>query len=311
MLYLLIAIVCSSLFSVIFKLCQRHGIDTIQAILFNYVTAVVTSWGPLFWIWARGGEAPVNPLGERWLWMAAVQGFFFCYGFALMSHSTRLSGVALTNAAARASLVLPVIASWLILRQPAPAWGPVALILVALILIVMPPLGKKETTHRAWWFLLLVFFFYGVSDFSLKLVQHVVNEMHADDELLVERNLNALTGTIFFFAMLYSLIGVIGKSYRAKHTITEPAQTSLQMSAPPTWRTVGVGVALGLANLCCTSCMLRALNVLQTGTFYPLYNIGVVIMGTLFGVLFFREKLRPFQYVGLILAILSIALFFR
>lgn len=317
MIYLLIAILCGSLFSVVFKLCQQRGIDTFQAILFNYVTAFLVTWLPVLWSWIRGGNAPVNPFSERWLWMAAIQGFFFCFGFALMSHSTRLNGVALTNAAARASLVLPVVASWLLLSQPAPAWFPVMLVIVALLMIVVQPSGSKGALGRAWLFLVLVFFFYGVSDFSLKLVQHAVSTQHAGDESLIARNLSALTGCIFFFAMCYSLITVVWKNrtalrLRRKNPDTRPEkQTSANTPISTSWREVGAGAVLGVANMACTWCMLRGLNVLPTGIYYPLYNIGIVIVGTLFGVLLFRERLQPLQYVGLALAMLAIAILSR
>ena len=315
MLYLLIAIICGSLFSVTFKLCQRHSIDTFLAILFNYVVATLVAWTPMLWKWICGGTAPVNPLSERWLWMAAIQGFFFYYGFTLMSHSTRLSGVALTTAAARASLVLPVIASWLLLGQPAPAWLPVTLILLAMLLLVMQPSGIVGSRHRALRFLLLVFFFYGVSDFSLKLVQHAVSTLHAGNEALITDNLTALTGSIFFFALLYAIIGVVIKNAHARRMQKRGETSSITSSASVvsrvTWREVGAGVVLGLVNMSCTSCMLRGLNVLPTGLYYPLYNIGIVIVGSLFGVLLFRERLRPLQYAGLVVAIVAIALFFH
>lgn len=317
MIYLLIAILFGSLFSVVFKLCQQRNIDTSKAILFNYVTASLVAWIPALWLWARGGEAPVNPLGEKWLWMGAIVGFFFYYGFAMMSHSTRLSGVALTTVAARASLVLPVVASWLLLDQPTPAWLPVTLVIVALLLIVVQPSGTMETHRRAWLFLVLVFFFYGISDFSLKLVQHIVATQHAGDEPLIARNLSALTGTIFFFALLYSLVAVVWKHAgirraRRKHPDVELGpQTGTGISSSTSWREVGAGVALGIVNMTCTSCMLRGLNVLPTDIYFPLYNIGVVIVGTLFGVLLFRERLRPLQYVGLIVAMLAIAMLSR
>lgn len=317
MFYLLIAILCGSLFSVVFKLCQQRGVDTFQAILFNYVTAFLVTWVPAFWLWARGGEAPVNPFAERWWWMAAIQGFFFYYGFSLMSHSTRLSGVALTTVAARASLVLPVIASWLLLSQPAPAWLPVSLVIVALLLIVAQPSGVTQHRRRALLFLVLVFIFYGISDFSLKLVQHAVATQYAGNEALIARQLSALTGTIFFFALCYSLLAVVGKNAASRRAQRRQPdrQPSLQTSANTvirtSWREVGAGVFLGVANMACTSCMLRGLNVLPTSLYYPLYNIGIVIVGTLFGVLLFRERLRPIQYVGLAVAVAAIALLSR
>ena len=67
---------------------------------------------------------------------------------------------------------------------------------------------------------------------------------------------------------------------------------------------------LGFANIGCTSCMLRALAAMPTGTFYPIYNIGIVLVATLAGLLFFGERLKWVQVAGLLLAIAAIALSF-
>ena len=77
---------------------------------------------------------------------------------------------------------------------------------------------------------------------------------------------------------------------------------------PLKWRGVLGGLALGLFNCGCTWGMLKALGVMSTGTFYPLYNIGIVIVATLIGVIAFKEKLRWLQVVGLLVAIGAIVL---
>ena len=307
MLYLLVAILCGALFSVIFKLCQRRGISTLWVILFNYVTAAVVSWGSLFVTQASGGAAVVNPFAQGWVWLAALQGLLFMAGFSVMAGCTKACGVALTNVAARASLIVPVILSWLLLGQPAPAWLSVVLVIVALVLIALAGEGtvggtaqgagaKKSILQRPLVILLLVFMFYGISDFSLKLVQNSVQQQCGTDEALLDSSLSALTGTIFLMAAVISLLVAVcrPKDKRPAYSL----------------RGILAGVALGLANLCCTAGMLRALTVLSTDVFYPLYNIGVVVMGMLAGVIFFKEKLRPLQYAGLAIAIIAIVLFF-
>ena len=56
--------------------------------------------------------------------------------------------------------------------------------------------------------------------------------------------------------------------------------------------------------------MLRALVVMPTGLFYPLYNIGIVLVAALAGVLFFGERLEWKQVAGLVLAVAAIAVSF-
>lgn len=310
MIYLLIAILCGSLFSIIFKVSQRHHIDSAQVILFNYVFAAIVSWAPLLaHALTDGASAAVNPLAEPWLGWALFQGLLFMCGFLVMDISTFRSGVALTTASARASLILAVVFCWQFLQQPAPSWVSVALVVVAMLLMILPnelqarPEGydarskdDRSRRHKARLMLAFVFLFYGVSDFMLKVSQQAVERLYAADGVVMDLQLSALTATIFTVAMLLALTRCIAHGlFRTGVTL----------------KSVAMGLLLGLANMGCTACMLRALTKLPTGVFYPLYNIGVVIVATLAGVIIFRERLRPLQIVGLLAAVIAIFLFFR
>ena len=321
MLYLILAILCGSLFSIIFKLCQRHDADGRQVTLFNYAVAFLFTLLPIV---ARVVFDPVTaasdyvPGTNSWL-LAAVQGLLFTFGFIVMDRSTLRSGVALTTVCARASLILPVLLSWILLAQPAPSWLPVLLIVAAMVLIIGPTENRpaelttsgdpgRITTgviarpsggpgrHAVMFALLGVFLVFGFSDFFLKVVQHTVDKGHSGNPVLIERQLSALTCIIFLMASLASLVVcVVSGSFR-KHRVK--------------WSTVGWGALLGFANIGCTSCMLRALAAMPTGLFYPLYNIGIVLVATLVGLLFFGERLKWVQVGGLVLAVAAIALSF-
>lgn len=305
MLYLILAIICGSLFSIIFKLCQRHGVDGRQVTLFNYAVAFIFTLLPILAkvVFDPGSAAEdYIPESSSWL-LAMVQGLLFTLGFVVMDRSTLRSGVALTTVCARASLILPVLLSWMLLGQPAPAWLPVLLIVVAMVLIIGPT-GSKPAGHRIAGVssrnavvlaLLGVFIFFGISDFFLKVVQHSVEQSVASPALM-DKRLSALTCIIFLMATLAScLVCLFSGSFRRHHV---------------TWKTVGWGALLGFSNIGCTSCMLRALASMPTGLFYPLYNIGIVLVATLVGLLFFGERLKWVQVGGLVLAMAAIAFSF-
>ena len=310
MIYLIIAIVFGSLFSVMLKLCQRWQIDTQQVIFFNYFFAFLITLAPILFKMAGPAGIPAQDfmLKPHSVWACVLQGILFLAGFSIMDRCTFHCGVALTTAAARASLILPVLLSWVLLSQPAPSWIAVGLILLSMALIVLPaedeepedaiPAGMSAKARRrvAALALVAVFVAFGLSDFTLKLAQHSVEKVSAHDPVLEARQMDALTCTIFLMASAVGfLVCLVMGSFR-KHKVT--------------WRTLAAGLALGLINIGCTSCALRALRVLATGTFYPLYNIGIVILATLIGVLFFKEKLKWLQVAGLVLAIAAIALAF-
>ena len=193
----------------------------------------------------------------------------------------------------------------MLLSQPAPSWLAVGLILLSMALIVLPAeddepapavVSAKARRSRAALALVAVFVAFGLSDFTLKLAQHSVETVSAHDAVLEGRQMDALTCTIFLMASVVGLgVCLVTGSFR-KHKVD--------------WRSLSAGLALGLINIGCTSCALQALRVLATGTFYPIYNIGIVILATLVGVLFFKEKLKWLQVAGLLVAIAAIALAF-
>ena len=313
MIFLSIAILCGALFAVVFKICQQHGISTRQVILYNYITATLINWIPiLFDVISSGGSSWENySLEPSSYLMAMIQGGFFTFGFIVMDISTWRSGVALTTAAARASLILPVILSWAILSQPAPAWIPVLLVLVALMMIILPNEQQKHNPafyrsksdavrrRKAALALAGVFLFYGVADFSLKFVQHAAAQ--SADPSVLENKLSALTGAIFLMATLISLVICI---------FSKPKVSTSEPPRHPRLKAVIAGILLGAINLGCTASMIRGLNQLPTGLFYPLYNIGIVIIATIIGIVIFKEKIKLVQILGLLVAIAAILLFF-
>ena len=307
MIFLALAIICGSLFAVVFKICQIRNINTNQVILFNYVTAILANCIPII-VSIGKGESQWSDYSLPTISypLAILQGVLFTSGFIIMDHSTWRSGVALTTAAARTSLILSVTLSWMFLSQPAPSWLPVILVLISILLIIIP---NKQQSHdssllrsssdavrkrKAALCLLGVFLFYGLSDFALKLSQQSTT-LGSGAEQLAEYRLTSLTAIIFIMAGLVAfIICLVTKSFR---------------QAPLNWKSILGGVILGTINLACTSCTVRGLSLLPTGLYYPLYNIGIVIIATIIGIVFFKEKIKWLQILGLLIAVAAISLF--
>ena len=110
-LFLIIATVCAAMFSVAFKIFHRKDIDSHQAIFFNYLIAFVM--GMLF---SLHGEVVVNPFKASWLVPVIILGFIFMAGMVLLSESTRRVGVAISTVCSRASMVIPIIVSYLMIH---------------------------------------------------------------------------------------------------------------------------------------------------------------------------------------------------
>lgn len=300
MIYLIIAILCGSTFSILFKIFQRKNINCSQAIFYNYLTAIVTSFCPIITEMINSEQTSISdyiPSIPICL-LALMVGSLFMAGFWTMDKSTYYCGVALTTISARAALFIPIILSWLLLSQPAPSWLPTILAFVAMLLIILPNSKNKELTpstsfnSKTILSLIGVFFSYGIADFCLKLAQNTIKNNLVSDERLFPYQISSFTGMIFVMAAAVSLISCLrNKAFKDNSSL---------------WRNIGGGILLGAANTGCTTSMLRALNELSTETFYPLYNVGIVVVASIAGICFFKERLQPLQMCGLVLAAIAI-----
>lgn len=288
MLYLLLAIVAASTYSILFKLFACRDIDSLQAIAFNYLTAallgIAFSFGTLY-------TEGVVLTGKEW-WLSVAMGAMFMTAFVLMARSTAKVGVSVTTVAARVALVIPVVCSYLLLPdQQEPRWGAIVVILLALVMVIWQQKPQTNTTvrpkHKLVSLLLPlgVFLLFGTNNFCLKWVQ---NGMSA------EGGAEQLSAAIFLFAALFSGTYYFAASPQRKFS----------------WRAMLGGVALGVANFFTTYCMILALGVMSGSVFFPIYHVGIVALVATLGVFIFGERLSKVQIAGLVVAACGIVAFF-
>jgi drug/metabolite transporter (DMT)-like permease len=289
MIYFLIAVICASLFSIMFKLCRLKGVDIYQAMLVNYAV------GAVFCLFQSTAASTVSLkeagfFGSLPFFLAALTGIFYISGFIVRDFSTQKCGVALTTVSARSALAVPVILSWLFLADKTPYWPAIVLVLLSLTLIAWPqggfsPRSRDGKSLERMAILAELFLIYGFCDFSLKFVQHLVQS--SVPPALV-------TLVVFVSAFLLSLVFCLVKGVFRKHSFT--------------WRELLAGSLIGIANSACTVMVLHALGQMPATVFYPLYNVSVVLVCTLAGILFFKERPSGLQIAGMILALVAISL---
>lgn len=296
MLYLLLAIVCASTYSVLFKLFACRDVDSLQAIAFNYLTA--TLLGVLL---SFGDMSAGVVLGRREWLLSAVMGVMFMAAFVLMARSTARSGVAVTTVAARVSLIIPVVCSYLFLSEGAePRWGAIVVIMMALVMVIGGPKrksGAKQSDHRgaetrgrngalsAVLLPLSVFVLFGANNFCLKWAQSGMDS---------DAGASQLSAAIFLVAAIASALYYLLTTRERRFS----------------WRSLGGGVLLGVANFFTTYFMFLGIAELPSGVFFPIYHVGIVALATTVGVWLFGERLSWVQIAGLGVAVVGIVAFF-
>lgn len=282
--YLIIAITFGSLFAILFKIFQRRGIDTLQAIAINYLVAFVI--GVLGNV-SQGGSAVAT---GSWIVPAIFVGLFMMASFVTMNMATRSHGIAIATIAARVAFVIPVLCAYIFLQGDEPQWLASGLVIASLVLI-FPQQEKVKTSTAQWVYPLLTFVCYGITNFLLKLCQQIASTAGGNDA-----DLSLITAVAFLSAMLFTLLYYCTRSHAQHSRIT--------------WLNIAAGTVLGCVNVGCTYFLLKSLMVIDSGIFYPVYNIAIVTIATLVGRIGFGERLTAMQYVGIAVAICAIILFF-
>lgn len=293
MIALIIATVFAALFSILFKIFQLKGIDSKQAIVFNYVTAFIL--GVVLSL-SKSGPVMVNPLKESWMPWALALGIFFYLGMIFLSFSTKVSGVAVSTVASRASMIIPITICFLFIAGSAqPKWLAIAVVLVGLGLTVWVK-GKGGQSDSVFTKIIApisVFICFGITNSGMKLLQNVitVSSKSLGDSILNQK-LSMLSATIFMSALIVGTVVYFCGSKENRKPF-RPANL------------VG-GISLGVVNYFCTYTLMIAMKTIDSSILFPFHNVGIVAIGTLVGWLWFKEKLAIQQIIGMLIAVAAI-----
>ena len=104
MIYLLLSILASTLIFVIFKLFERHRINTLQAIVVNYFTACIAG------VLSYNQTISISEItNSNWFLGALFLAFLFIAVFNLMALTAQQNGLSVAAVAGKMSVVIPVI----------------------------------------------------------------------------------------------------------------------------------------------------------------------------------------------------------
>lgn len=289
MLFLIGSIILSSWLTLSFKLLERFRINTFQAIVFNYLTCVVTGS-------VVNGAFPVNTvtMQEPWFKWAMLMGAVFIVLFNVIAKTAQTMGVAIASVANKLSLVIPFLFSIVLYNEAATGLkiAGVLLALVAVVFTCWPSADYKEPSGKVVkpaYFLLPLFLFVGsgLLDTMIKYVETTfVNNSNQNAYLISSFAAAATIGSIRL------LIGFGSGSMKF-----EP-------------KAVLAGIIIGVPNYFSIWCLMGVLKAYagNSSAIIPINNMGIVLFSTLAAFLLFNEKLSKLNWIGIVLSIAAIAL---
>jgi drug/metabolite transporter (DMT)-like permease len=277
--YVLLSVACSVLVSVLLKLAPRRGWDLGQMVTWNYLAAaLLCAWllqpPPAV---LRQADAPWGPLLVLAVLLPGL--------FLVLGASVRLAGIVRTDVAQRLSLLLSLAAAFMFFGERAGTMklAGLGLGLLAVVGILARP-GPAGEGRPAWGVLLAVWAGFALVDVMLKQL--------------------ALAGTPASAALLVAF--VLAFAGMAAVQLWRRLRRRIHL-AP---RHAAAGLLLGLLNFGNIVFYLKAHQALpeSPAVVFASMNIGVVVLGSLVGILAFGEHTSRLNRLAIALAVVAIAL---
>ncbi|WP_163395132.1 DMT family transporter [Flavobacterium limi] len=275
MLFLILSIICSVTVGVIFKITRNYNCNPVQIITFNYVFAI------LFCYFVFNPDLAEVNTNAPWTIYLAV-GILLPVVFLFLAASIKYMGIVKTDAAQRLSLFIPILAAWFIFKEEFNLYKIIGLAIgfLALLFILRKP---SQNEHNKWIYPAIVLLGFGVIDILFKQIA-LYKSLPYSTSLFI----------VFDIALAVSLFVVTYNSVINK--------VRLQL------KNILFGALVGLFNFGNILFYLKAHKVFSENpsTVFAGMNMGVIVLGSLVGVLFFKEKLSKINFLGIVLALIAI-----
>ncbi len=283
MIYFILVIVLNTLLSVLFKIFPKYNIDTFQAIVFNYITCVITG------TWYLGAMPfTTTQMHAAWLPYAIIMGIAFISVFNLIGYCTRTIGITATTISNKLSLIIPVIISIIAYNETSTTLRIIGILLAIPAVYFSSKKTEKADKQNSWKLIALLFLLSGLLDSFVKFVETTFLN-HTEDQA-------------YYTIYVFSTAAIIGMGILIQNLIRKKTKFE--------FKNVIAGCILGIPNYFSIYFFIKLLNshIMNSSAIIPIANIGVVVCAAIAALFLFKERMNKVNTIGLLLGIAAILL---
>ena len=273
--FVILSVICSVTVGIFLKVAKRFQLNIFQIITFNYFSALLLTYFTY---------QPELTFKEKTIPYPLFIGLAILLPivFLIQAKSIKEVGIVKTDIAQRLSLFIPLTASYFLFNETFSQLKIIGFI-IGFSAIFFTLNKKSESKSDNWVYPLLVLLGFGIIDILFKKVA-VFKDFSFTTSLFL----------IFCGAFIVSILFLIGKILIQKEKLES--------------KNILWGLALGILNFGNILFYLKAHKALaeNPSTVFAGMNMGVIILGSLAGILLFKEKMTKWNYFGIVLAIISI-----
>lgn len=228
-------------------------------------------------------------LSANWLLHAIAIGVLFIVVFNFYAFGTQKVGVAISTVANKMSMIFPTVAGLILYAESNYIIYKILGFVFAIIGIYLTSTknGKLSFDKKYIWVIIAIFVGQGIADVLFGNCSKLPGAQQQTELIFV---------VLFIIAALVGFIMLTGKS--------------LGSGAKFEAKNVLWGVAVGIPNYGTLFFMFRALQTsgLDQSEVYPIISMGAVFSSAILGWVLFKEKLTSSNWLGILFAILGIAI---
>jgi drug/metabolite transporter (DMT)-like permease len=281
--YIILSVLFNAVLFIILKLFSRFEINTLQALVVNYCTAFIMG----FCLSNQKFDYSII-INKPWYTGSFFLGFLFISVFYATAITSQQNGLSVASVASKMSVIIPISFGFLLFGDTVTVSKVVGIVLAFLAIYFT---SKKEegavTESKSLLYPLLVFFGAGSIDTGLKILQN---------DYLPENEIALFSSHTFLMALSIGVV-LIGINI-------------VKFNMKIIGKNILAGIILGVPNYFSLYYLVKMLDseVFESSTIFTIHNVAIVMVSTLVGILFFKEKISKRNGFGIALALVAILL---
>ena len=275
MFFLILAILCGSMLALMIRLSEGRVKSKTSMLAVNYMTCTL-----LCGIY-MGFDLSLDMQGSgRTLLLGAFTGVFYVLSLLLMQVSIRQNGVILPSVFSRlGGLLVPLLVAICFFGESPTVLQIIGAIIAALSIIAITSGGKRTAVTSVGSLLLIL-----LSDGIATAMSSVYEQLGRVE----------LSTQFLFYTFGTALLICLALIIRNKEGFG--------------WKELLFGLCIGVPNFFASRCLLQALQTIPAVIAYPTRGVASLLVITLAGVVFFRERLHKRQWAAIAAILVAVVL---
>ncbi len=265
MFFLLLAIISTSLISVIMRISSDKVKGKLSMLAANYFVCSVL--GAIY--------AGLNFTAEQSNFSSPavfgiINGFLYLISFILLQHNTDKHGIVLSSIFMKLGLLVPIIISVLFFHE-IPSILQISGFIISVASIILININKSKKTLSFGVGLILLLLSGGSADAMSKIYESLGRAELSDQFLFFT----------FLTALILCMILVLIKREKTSY------------------KDLLFGAVIGIPNFFSSKFLLASLNTMPAVVAYPTFSVASILIVTVIGIIIFKEKLVKTQWIAL------------